>query len=398
MGSRGKKPAPHGDPGESGRLFVQVGDAQRPFMRGIMVHSLMARGVSFDAAYETAERVRQKVRDRGIVTAAELAKLVSEMIGDESRTTSVSPEPPAAIAVTSESGRAEPFSKGVLAQSLLAASLDASDAFQAAVEIEGEIRRQRRSEIARRDLRRLVFETLLARFGDKTAERYLIWRRYQEPGRPVIILLGGTTGAGKTSVALEVARRLGIRRVMSTDSIRQVMRLMLSPDLMPALHASSFDAHLRMSLDEGVEEPEVEGFLAQAAVVTVGVRALIERAIKENTSLVLDGVALVPGLIDLEVYADQAHVISLVVAALDEEAFAGRFEARGDRQALRQTHRYLEHLDAILRIQNHYLELADRHGVPIVDNISVESSVQLIIRHVSETLRKKSEHALEDLL
>ena len=28
--------------------------------------------------------------------------------------------------------------------------------------------------------------------------------------KPVIILLGGTTGAGKTSLALEVARRLGI--------------------------------------------------------------------------------------------------------------------------------------------------------------------------------------------
>lgn len=398
MGSRGKKSSPHGDSGESGRLYVQVGDAQRPFMRGIMVHSLMARGVPFDAAYETAERVRERVRDRGIVTAAELAKLVSEMIGDEAPAADSMPAPPPAIQVESESGRADPFSKGVLAQSLLAASLDATDAFQAAVEIEGEIRRQRRSEISRRELRRLAFETLLARFGAKTAERYLIWRRYQEPDKPVIILLGGTTGAGKTSVALEVARRLGIRRVMSTDSIRQVMRLMLSPELMPALHASSFDAHEGMVFNGDVEEPEVEGFLAQAAVVTVGVRALIERAIKENTSLVLDGVALVPGLIDLDAYAETASVIPLVIATLDEEAFAGRFEARGNRQALRQTHRYVEHLDAILRIQNHFLELADRHGVPIVDNIGVESSVQLIIRHVSETLRKSSDHTLEDLL
>ncbi|MGH0038105.1 MAG: ATP cone domain-containing protein [Myxococcota bacterium] len=367
-------------------------------MRGIMVHSLMARGVPFDAAYETAERVRQKVRDRGTVTAAELAKLVSEMIGEDSGGPSFAPAPPPAISVERESGRGEPFSKGVLAQSLLAASLDATDAFQAAVEIESEIRRQRRTDIKRRELRKLVFETLLSRFGEKTAERYLIWRRYQEPDRPVIILLGGTTGAGKTSVALEVARRLGIRRVMSTDSIRQVMRLTLSRDLMPAIHASSFEAHLGMNLPEDVEEPVIEGFLAQAAIVTVGVRALVERAIKENTSLVLDGVALVPGLIDLEAYAEEAHVIPLVIANLDEEAFAGRFEARGDRQALRQTHRYLEHLEAILRIQNHFLELADRHGVPIVDNVAVESSVQLIIRHVSETLRKKAEYSLEELL
>jgi 2-phosphoglycerate kinase len=243
----------------------------------------------------------------------------------------------------------------------------------------------------------MVFETLVARFGTTTGERYLIWRRYQEPDRPVILLLGGTTGAGKTSVALEVARRLGIRRVLSTDSIRQVMRLTLSTDLMPAIHASSFEAHVGMSFEEDVEDPVVEGFLAQAAVVTVGVRAMIERAIKENTSLVLDGVALVPGLIDLDAYAAEAHVIPLVVGILDEEAFAGRFEARGGSQSHREPHRYLQHLDSILRIQNHFLELADRHSVPIVDNLAVESSVQLILRHVSETLRKKSEHSLEDL-
>jgi len=367
-------------------------------MRGILVHSLMARGVPFDAAYETAEQVRQAVRDRGVVASEELAKLVTQMLGENATAAPFRAPHPPSIEVVNEAGRREPFSKGVLAQSLLAASLDASDAFGAAVEIEAQIWRLGRNEIQRRELRRLVYETLLNRFDRTTAERYLIWRHYQEPERPVILLLGGTTGAGKTSLALEVARRLGIRRVLSTDSIRQVMRLMLSPELMPALHASSFDAHLRMNLAADAEDPVIEGFLAQAAVVTVGVRAMIERAIKENTSLVLDGVALVPGLIDLIAYSEQAHVIPLVVATLDEVAFAGRFESRGDRQQLRGTHRYLQHLESILRIQDYYLELADRQGVPIVDNVSAEASVQLVIRHVSETLRKQGEHALEDLL
>ena len=35
------------------------------------------------------------------------------------------------------------------------------------------------------------------------------------------------------------------------------------------------------------------------------------------------------------------------------------------------------------------MELADRYGVPIVDNVSFDRSVLLIIRHVTETLRKK---------
>ena len=40
----------------------------------------------------------------------------------------------------------------------------------------------------------------------------------------VIVLLGGATGTGKSTVATELAYRLGITRVTSTDFIRQTMR------------------------------------------------------------------------------------------------------------------------------------------------------------------------------
>ena len=58
----------------------------------------------------------------------------------------------------------------------------------------------------------------------------------------MILLLGGATGAGKTALAQEVAHRLGIAGLVSTDAIRQIMRIMLSKDLVPAIHASSYDA------------------------------------------------------------------------------------------------------------------------------------------------------------
>jgi 2-phosphoglycerate kinase len=227
------------------------------------------------------------------------------------------------------------------------------------------------------------------RFGRRTAQRYLVWRQFQEPDKPVIILLGGTTGVGKTSLGLEVAQRLGISRVLSTDSIRHVMRIMLSPELMPALHASSFDAHREMPAFADEEDAVVEGFLAQTTTVSVGVRAIIDRAIEENTSLVLDGVSLVPGLIDVERYRARAHVYFLLVARLDEEAFRGHFIARSERQKRRDAARYVARLDEIMRIQEFLLEVAERHDVPIVDNITLEGSVLLVIRHVVESLRKK---------
>jgi 2-phosphoglycerate kinase len=112
----------------------------------------------------------------------------------------------------------------------------------------------------------------------------------------------------------------------------------------------------------------------------------------------MDGVSIVPGMLDVAAYADRADVIFLVVATLDEEAFKNRFSARATDQKQRAPHRYLENLDAILRIQEHFLELADRYDVPIVDNVSFDRSVLLIIRHVAEALRKKRAFDVAELL
>ena len=115
----------------------------------------------------------------------------------------------------------------------------------------------------------------------------------------------------------------------------------------------------------------------------------MDRAVAENTSIVLDGVALVPGMIDLAAYTDLADVIFLVVATLDTEGYTGRFSARADGQRERAAHRYLDNLGAILRIQEHFLEVAERHDIPIVDNVSFDRAVVQIIRYVTESLRER---------
>lgn len=378
-------------------MYVVDSNGRRPFMRGIMVHSLTARGVAFDQAYETADRVRNAILGRSEVRREELGELVTEFSGPNSGSLPTSSLAlPGRIEVGADH-RAVPFSKGVLSQSLLAASIDPTDAFEVAREIELSFHRMGTLRVTRAELRKTAYEALLERFDRATAERFLAWRAYQEPNKPVIILLGGTTGVGKTSIALEVALRLGIRRVLSTDAIRQVMRIMLSPDLSPSLHVSSFDAHRSLGLDGEGGSRVVDGFQQQTALVSVGVRAMLDRAIEEHTSLVLDGVSIVPGQIDLESYAASAHVISLLIGRLDEQAFLGHFRGRGTEAPRRGMKRYRQNFDSILEIQNHLLELADQHDVPIVDNRSVESSVPLVIRHVVEFLRDSGDPSEPEL-
>lgn len=357
-------------------------------MRGIMVHSLMARGIGFEDAYRTANLVRAGLRGREVVDRAEIAERLRELLGDAPFGEEIGSPLPPEVQVTGPEG-GHPFSKGILSQSLLAAALEPNEAFEVAREIERAVLARGVEQIDRAELRALTHDALAEHAGEPAAERYLIWRRHQESGRPLLLLLGGAAGVGKTTIAVEVAHRLGIGRVLSTDSIRQIMRIMLSRDLVPALHASSYDAWKTLGHESPGEDDVVEAFRAQAATVSVGVRASLDRAVAENTSLVLDGVSIVPGLIDLDLYAASADVIFLVVATLDDDAFASRFQQRGKQAHGRPPHRYLEHLDSILKVQDHLLELADRYDVPIVDNSSVDRSVLFVIRHVAEALRKR---------
>lgn len=380
---------PHPEPGgDGGRILVEDEGGRRPFMRGILVHSLMGRGVPFEDAFRAANEIRRRLRGRAVVTRAEIAEAARELVGSDV----LGDEAPPALGTITVTGhgRETPFSKGTLSQSLLAAAIDPNVAFDVAREIEHALVSRGVRRIDRRELRGLAYETLKARTGPQIAERYLVWRRYQEPERPVILLLGGPAGAGKTSLSLEVASRLGIHRVVSTDAIRQVMRIMLSPELVPAVHASSYDAWKVLARGSRTDDPVVEGFRDQAQIVSVGVRAIIDRAIAENASVIIDGVSVVPGLIDLEPYRDRAEVVFLLVATLDTDVFRGRFESRAKGETQRVPHRYIEHMDAILRIQDHLLELAEQFQVPIVDNQYFDRSVLSIIRHLIETLRKKS--------
>ncbi|HZO10386.1 MAG TPA: hypothetical protein VFC77_13455, partial [Myxococcota bacterium] len=148
----GRKAQPAPVPGQ---LVVEEPDGRRrPFMRGIMVHSLLERGVPFEDAYRVANLIRQRLRGRPVVAKEELAKSLRELLGSTPFTEELQPDH---ITITGH-GKGLPFSKGILSQSLLAAALDPSDAFDVARQIERELVALGIREVERRDLRRLTFQ------------------------------------------------------------------------------------------------------------------------------------------------------------------------------------------------------------------------------------------------
>jgi 2-phosphoglycerate kinase len=373
-------------------LLVIGPEGPRPFMRGILVQSLVSRGVPFDVAFDVATKINGRLSGRDYVQSEELPLMVEELIGDQfdlEAPLHPTREPPR---VVGSQGTSEPFSKGILSVSLEGAGLEPSDAYEVAKELEARLYRAERGEIERSELGRLVVDTIALTHGQRAAERYRVWRRTLEEGRPIFLLLGGATGVGKTSIAIEVARRLEITRVLGSDLIRQIMRLMFSPDLMPEIHCSTYDAAQALKPElRGTGDPVIVAFREQAQKIAVGVYGMLDRALEENTSMILEGAHLLPGIIDVSRYAQRAHVIFQAVATLDTEAFQRRFTTRAMRAREREQKRYMNYFQEIALIQDHILKEAEQHGLPIIDNVRIEDAILSTIRSVLATLEKQIE-------
>ena len=188
--------------------------------------------------------------------------------------------------------------------------------------------------------------------------------------KPVILLIGGATGTGKSTVAAEVGHRLGINRVTCTDVVRQTLRAFFPPAQMPSIHRSSFDSP--------AGQPLIEAFLDQTREVLVAVEAAVSRAILEGWSMVVEGVHVVPGM--LTVSAAEATVVECVLSIDDEDAHAAHFWIRdASSGGERPVKKYLDRLDDIRRLQDWVVERAHEYGVPVFENSDVDSTVSAVI-------------------
>ncbi|CAN5714098.1 hypothetical protein BH20ACT2_BH20ACT2_11570 [soil metagenome] len=273
-----------------------------------------------------------------------------------------------------------PFSKGLMASSIMATGLAPARAFHVAEIIENRLHENDMATVTHAELTCLALAVLRDEVGETYADSYAKWQTVKRVESPLIILLGGAPGVGKSTIATMLANRLGITRVIPTDAIREVMRAMFSTELLPTLQCSSFETstavHRPLPPDT---DAVIAGFREQVAAVSVGVEALIARAVDEGTNLILEGAHVVPGFADLGLFAGRAVVVPMVIAVDDTEAHRSHFVLRGNDLAARPPDRYLSHFEDIRRIQGYLRAMADSHGVPVVPSYSLDATLSHVI-------------------
>jgi len=279
----------------------------------------------------------------------------------------------------------EPFSKGVLSRSLTRAEMGPNKAYTFASCIESKLKEKNIEIITIDELVEIIMEDLKEK-DPEIAEKYISWRKIKTRTEPLVILIGGASGVGTSSIAFEIANRLGIRNMISTDMIREVMRKIVSKELSPVIHESSFTAYKGMRVPPPPEFDDVlAGFRDHVDTVDVGIDAVIERSLKEGISIVIEGVHIVPGFIKKELM-EKDNVVMFVLTLHDKEIHKGRFYSRCRQMwARRPLQRYLDNFFAIRKTHKYFESQARKFDVPAIENIDVVTTIDSIFKHIIET-------------
>jgi 2-phosphoglycerate kinase len=283
----------------------------------------------------------------------------------------------------SDQGTGLPYSKGLMAFEVMVSGLSTYRAYEVAETIENRLLDEGRLSITTDELSATALAVIDELSGARYATTFARWQHVRRLDVPLLILIGGAVGVGKSTIARRLAHRLEMGWIATDGTIREVMRAMLSAELMPALHESSFQT------DQAVREPTrpsdalVAGFREQTHAVSVGVDAMIRRSITEGTSTVIEGVHVVPGFFDLASYGESLVAVPLVLAIDDEERHLNHFAAR-ESAGVRPAERYARNFENIRKLQRYVKSQALSHGVPIIENHNFDQAISAVLDLVME--------------
>jgi 2-phosphoglycerate kinase len=293
------------------------------------------------------------------------------------------------IVITDKKGGL-PFSKGILASSIAITGIDIITSHKIAMEVEEYLVNRNKDAISLGELRSLVFRYISEKTDIQYAEKYLLWQSVGKLKKPLIILIGGATGVGKSIIATVISNRLNIARVTSTDAIREVMRASVSEKLIRPLRGSSYNAYQYLALPPSGVNPVILGFREQVMAVTVGIEAIINRSIEEKYDTIIEGAHVVPGYLDMEKYKDKALIEHIIVSVDNMEIHKEHFRKRTfETQGSRPIQKYIEHIDKIRIIQEYIEELAQKHNATVIDNYDLDHSIQEVLELLFTRVKKE---------
>ena len=190
--------------------------------------------------------------------------------------------------------------------------------------------------------------------------------RGEAPELPaIVVVLEGASATGKSLIALELMRDLTATRFISTDSVRQVLRGIMSEEEHPEIFCHTYQAHIHRQAGPSDLDPVLRGFLAQCEIITPHIETMTENIIAEGTIAVVEGVHILPGALQ----GLSSGVIEFLInpdAVTHKEMFAGKYRTGKLRTVSDDITIRDREFEATRAIQEYMLEAAVRTAIPVI--------------------------------
>ena len=291
------------------------------------------------------------------------------------------------IHVRDRAGTGLPFSKGLMATSILVTGLRTEQAYVIAAEIQQRLIARGIAEIDADDLAEMARDTIEVHAGSEAANRYLCWRRAKRTGRPVIVALAGAPGVGKSTLATRLAVRLGITRVVTTDTIREVLRSVIPESVLPELHISTYETTKTHPGDS-----PTGAFHRQARAVSAATAQVAKRLVNEHTSAVIEGVHLLPGHLRTQLadHPVRPMVVEMATVVTDEAHHRAQLVRRAHSEPERDGSRHLKHFERIRDLQSLLVNRSREFDVPVYDIARSHDLTQRVVDEVATKIDLKA--------
>lgn len=277
----------------------------------------------------------------------------------------------------------EYFSKGILSSSLIAIGMDMTTSYEIASKVE-----QKVSSIGEKINKKQLIKFItseIEKIDDRFAERYKAYEG-EEKYKPIVILLAGVPGIGKSTLASLLSQRLEISNIIWTDMIREILRQTISPKLVPELHCSSYEAykHLKSQLNPVLRQ-SIVGYEEQSRLVVVGIEAAIQSALFSRENTIIEGVHLAPNILKPSILQNP-HVILILLYLKDEKEHLLRFQSRETKEVLRKAQKYIDEFKEIRSIQDYLYEVSIKAKVTVIDTYNNDDALNILIDTIWERI------------
>ena len=187
-----------------------------------------------------------------------------------------------------------------------------------------------------------------------------------------MVLLGGVSGVGKTTIGNLLVRDLGLSHHISTGFIRSAITHLLDEPNARLLGKHTYDAYEALpDYGNGSRSPLLEGAARQATILKPAIEACIRRSLREGIGIVLEGSHFIPGVLDP---AELGGTVMCILDVPDREAL--KYRALSPNHSRRRLSD--DQLDRLIQLQDQILGMARVHGQPVVVNDDVQRTLEQI--------------------